>query len=479
MVTPKHNIIVKHPLTKNIKVAESESGIWGDNYKYPSSGYIHGESTLSVMERLLIAIQADGCVVNNCPSYDRLSDSIVIEMKFKKKRKIERIKELLINLSLNCNPRYRESDGHTVFKFSISKTLPLEWTKLIKNFGWVDLNSMSSTKAEQFIEELLFWDGSIGKYWYNTDKGAVDVVQSIATLAGISSVIGINRYAGESTIICDNTKPSISKTCYVVTFTYRDYKQYPHRKLVDYEDLVYCVTMPKGTVVTRRNGRVSIQGNCTHILGYKRLNDTLGYDSEEFMSEFLNYKEMKDKHEFMIDNVQLKTPTEIAKYLAKQVLLEGVQLFASFAMLLSYSKEGKLPGMVSVNQWSIADESLHTQGLSELFKIFLEENPKVVNNNFKSSIYLTAAEVVKLEDAFVDLCYASGKNTAVNKEELKAYIRYVTDYRMQQLGFKPQFGIKENPMPWMDLITSNTFANFFEATSVQYSKNSMTGDWVY
>ena len=33
----------------------------------------------------------------------------------------------------------------------------------------------------------------------------------------------------------------------------------------------------------------------THQLGYKRLNDTLGYDSEEFMSEFLAFEEMQDK----------------------------------------------------------------------------------------------------------------------------------------------------------------------------------------
>ncbi len=80
----------------------------------------------------------------------------------------------------------------------------------------------------------------------------------------------------------------------------------------------------------------------THMLGYKRLNDTLGYDSEEFMSEFLDYSEIKEKHDFMIESVDLSTPSGIAEYLAKQVLMEGVNLFASFAMLLSFSKKGLL-----------------------------------------------------------------------------------------------------------------------------------------
>lgn len=217
----------------------------------------------------------------------------------------------------------------------------------------------------------------------------------------------------------------------------------------------------------------------THIKGYKRLNETLGYDSVAFMSEFLSFKQMKDKHDFMIEDVELKDPTDIAEYLAKQVLMEGVNLFASFAMLLSWSQSGILPGMVSVNQWSIKDESLHVQGLCELFRVFLEENPKVINNSFKAKVYECAREIVRLEDEFIDLCYSVGENKNVSAPELKEYIRFVCDYRMQQLGLKAQFGIKANPIGWMDLITSNTFSNFFETTSVQYSKGSLVGDWVY
>jgi ribonucleoside-diphosphate reductase beta chain len=217
----------------------------------------------------------------------------------------------------------------------------------------------------------------------------------------------------------------------------------------------------------------------THIKGYKRLNDTLGYDSAEFMSEFLSFKEMKDKHDFMLDEVQLDTPSDIAEYLAKQILMEGVNLFASFVMLLSWSQQGKLPGMVSINQWSIKDESLHVRGLCAILQAFLEENPKVVNNHFKAKVYETAREVIRLEEAFIDLSYSVGKNPNVTAQEVKDYVRLTCDYRMQQMGLKPQFGIKHNPTPWMDLITSNTFANFFEATSVQYSKGSMVGAWEY
>jgi ribonucleoside-diphosphate reductase beta chain len=218
----------------------------------------------------------------------------------------------------------------------------------------------------------------------------------------------------------------------------------------------------------------------THMLGYKRLNETLGYDSNEFMQEFLSYKEMADKHAFMVEQANLRSNKGIAEYLAKQILMEGVNLFASFAMLLNYSRLGLLPGMVSVNQWSIIDESEHVEGLSEIFRIFVEENPSVVNEEFKRTIYNTARKVVELEDAFIDLCYSIDVPDKLSKEDLKNYIRFVCDYRMQQLGFKAQFGVEKNPLPFVEAITGDgVFGNFFESTIVAYSKDSLTGQWEY
>jgi ribonucleoside-diphosphate reductase beta chain len=217
----------------------------------------------------------------------------------------------------------------------------------------------------------------------------------------------------------------------------------------------------------------------THVRGYRLLNETLGYDSEEFMSEFLKYNEMKGKHEFMIENVPLETVADKIAYLARQILMEGVNLFASFAMLLSFSQEGKLPGVVSTNQWSQVDESHHVEGLTELFKIAVEENPSVVNSTFKKAIYEVARTIVQMEDDFIDLCHTVGKNNVATAQQYKDYIRLVCDYRMTQMGLKPQFGIKDHPLPWINLIASNTFVNFFEATSTQYSKASLSGEWVY
>lgn len=217
----------------------------------------------------------------------------------------------------------------------------------------------------------------------------------------------------------------------------------------------------------------------THMKGYRRLNETLGFDDLGFMSEFLQIKEMKDKHDFMLEATPLNTEPEIALYLAKQVLMEGVNLFGPFVMLLSFSQGGKVPGTISVNQWSIKEETLHVRGLVALFLKYIEDHPKVVNNHFKAQIYEYAREVLRLEEASIKQSYRAGTNPYLTEQEAIDYVRYTCDYRMQQLGLKPQFGVRENPVPWMDLILGNTIANFFETGTVQYSKNAMVGEWVY
>lgn len=212
-----------------------------------------------------------------------------------------------------------------------------------------------------------------------------------------------------------------------------------------------------------------------HQRAYALLNDTLGF-GESFYEEFLQYKEMAAKADFMVD-VKNDTVENLAIGVATQVLVEGVCLFASFAMLLNFSRFGKLLGMTDINLWSIRDESIHVEGLSSLFKTICSENPEIVTQAFKKKIYSAARQVVALEEAFVRRAFSIGGIEGITESEVQQYIRAVTDYRMQQLGLKAQFHDK-NPFEWLDWLTSsNTVENFFETNTVSYSKNSMVGDY--
>ena len=74
-----------------------------------------------------------------------------------------------------------------------------------------------------------------------------------------------------------------------------------------------------------------------HISAYSHLLDTLGMPEVEYRA-FLKYKEMKDKYDFM-QQWGVDTREDIAKTLAVfGAFTEGLQLFASFAMLLNFPR---------------------------------------------------------------------------------------------------------------------------------------------
>ena len=213
-----------------------------------------------------------------------------------------------------------------------------------------------------------------------------------------------------------------------------------------------------------------------HQRAYALLNDTLGLPDSEYHA-FLEYKEMTDKIEFM-QKADITTQRGLALALAKSVFNEGVALFASFVMLLNFQRVGKMKGMGKVVEWSIRDESMHVEGNSRLFKAFVAEHPKLVDNEFKKEIYVMAKNVVKLEDKFIQLAYAMGEIQGLTMEEVKTYIRYITDRRLLQLGLKTTFKVKNNPLPWLEWILNGAdHTNFFENRVTEYEVAGLTGSW--
>ena len=70
------------------------------------------------------------------------------------------------------------------------------------------------------------------------------------------------------------------------------------------------------------------------------------------------------------------------------------------------------------------------------------------------------------------------KRMRMTKQEVKDYIRHIADRRLLQLGLKPIFKQKDNPLPWLDWILNGaSHDNFFEKRVTEYSVNGMEGDW--
>ena len=139
-----------------------------------------------------------------------------------------------------------------------------------------------------------------------------------------------------------------------------------------------------------------------------------------------------------------------------------------------------MKGMGKIVEWSVRDESLHVEGVSKLFKAFVAENKKVVNDEFKKSIYETATATVTHEDAFIDLAYKNCAIEGLTAEDTKLYIRYLTDRRLIQLGLKGVYKVKKNPIPWIEHILNGvSHDNFFEQKVASYEVAGLDGEWTY
>lgn len=214
-----------------------------------------------------------------------------------------------------------------------------------------------------------------------------------------------------------------------------------------------------------------------HIAAYSHLLDTIGMPETEYQA-FMKYKEMKDKYDYM-QQFGVETKQDIATTLAVfGAFTEGLQLFASFAILLNFPRFGKMKGMGQIVTWSARDETLHTQSIIRLFKTFCDENPEVWTDELRSRLYVACNTIVTHEDAFIDLAFGLGEVQGLTPNEVKSYIRYIADRRLGQLGLQPMYQIEKNPLPWLDdMLNGVEHTNFFENRVTEYAKAATQGTW--
>jgi ribonucleoside-diphosphate reductase beta chain len=214
-----------------------------------------------------------------------------------------------------------------------------------------------------------------------------------------------------------------------------------------------------------------------HIAAYSHLLDTIGMPEVEYQA-FLKYAEMKDKYDYM-QSFTMDSKTEIAKTLAAfGAFTEGLQLFASFAILLNFPRFNKMKGMGQIVTWSVRDETLHCLSVIRLFRTFVQENPEIWTEQLRQDLYGICSTIVEHEDAFIDLAFEMGDVQGLTAEEVKLYIRFIADRRLQQLGLEPLYNIEKNPLTWLDeILNAVEHMNFFEGRATEYSKASTGGTW--
>jgi ribonucleoside-diphosphate reductase beta chain len=212
-----------------------------------------------------------------------------------------------------------------------------------------------------------------------------------------------------------------------------------------------------------------------HQQAYSHLNDSLGLDD---YSQFLNDEATKAKLDALI--AKSKSREDIAKSLAVfSAFAEGVQLFSSFAVLMSFSLRNLMKGVGQIVSWSVRDESLHSNFGCKLFRQVIRENPSLWTDDFKKTIYDAARLTVELEENFIDKVFEMGDIPNLTKEDLKVFIKHRANVKLGDLGLKTNWkSIYDDAgkaalerMDWFDSLTAGVnHQDFFAGRVTDYSR---------
>jgi ribonucleoside-diphosphate reductase beta chain len=213
------------------------------------------------------------------------------------------------------------------------------------------------------------------------------------------------------------------------------------------------------------------------------LNEELGLDD---FSEFLEDETTMAKIENLM-NVRdsfgdEKDWHEIAKSLAIfSAFTEGVNLFSSFAVLLSFKMRNKLKGVGQIVEWSIRDESLHSEAGCWLFRTLIEENKNLQTPELEAAINEAALLSLKLELDFIEKVYEMGDLEGCSKYDLTHFIKNRVNTKLGDLGYKPIVGEVDmtavDRMKWFDALSGGKqHTDFFANRVTNYSKGHISWD---
>jgi len=214
-----------------------------------------------------------------------------------------------------------------------------------------------------------------------------------------------------------------------------------------------------------------------HAEAYARLNDELGLDD---FQAFMEDEASRNKIERL-----LETPSETLEEKALALAIfsaftEGVNLFSSFAILMSFQLRNLLKGTGQIVEWSVRDESLHSQAGCWLFRTLMQESPELDTVEMRNNVIETCNLSVKLEFDFIDKAFEMGEIEGLNKDQLKNFIKARANDKMKELGYNPVYNDIDpsllKQMEWFGHLTSGkTHQDFFANRVTDYSKS--TGDW--
>lgn len=243
----------------------------------------------------------------------------------------------------------------------------------------------------------------------------------------------------------------------------------------DYWSTKVSLWFPKPEV--QAMARVFADFESIHAEAYARLNEELGLDD---FQAFMEDEASKSKIERLIEVPGESLEEKAISLAIFSAFTEGVNLFSSFAILMSFQLRNLMKGTGQIVEWSVRDESLHSKAGCWLFRTLLEENPELQTEKLRDKITEACKLSVNLEFNFIDKAFEMGDVEGLTKDQLKAFIKARANEKLEELGYHAIYNdIDPNDirdMEWFSHLTGGkTQQDFFANRVTSYSKS--TADW--
>lgn len=222
-----------------------------------------------------------------------------------------------------------------------------------------------------------------------------------------------------------------------------------------------------------------------HSTAFEYYLKTIPVDREKVFNHHHQTPEIVAKEQFqtrltaaMLEKPDLTTlagkQTLLRNLVGYFVVLEGIFFYSGFLTALSFRRRNLLKGLGSLIDWTIKDESLHLSFGIHLINAFLEEHPEVMTAECAQSMHQMILEAVDLEVRY-NQAMLPEPILGLSAQVLNQYVQYVTDRRLEELGFDAHFNVN-NPAKWMTTQTDvPEIVNFFEAKNTTYEVGASRG----
>lgn len=482
-VTPNHELINIHPVTK-VSTKGLAKDTKGGNYSYPKTGKFisTGQAEVSALTKLLVAVAADGTV--------RVFDKTNVvtanaQLHLTKQRKIDRLEKLLSDLRISFT-KTMKTDKSWRYSFTLPIVIDQE---SIKSLKFINPFFLTESSANVLLSELLFWDGTQERQFYSTNKNAVDTFQIVAMIASKNATIGINRTEEQSreTSLPNGHIAIKTHTCYVASISNCQEKRYPHPVNVPYRGKVYCVTVPDGNIVTRRNGKIAIAGNCLHSQSYQYIIETIiPSDRRQEIYDFWKTDDiLRERCEFIANYYQeyVDSPTEdnYLTSLMANYLLESLYFYQGFIFYYNLSSRQLMSGCADIFRMINRDELSHVR----LYQKLIVEAKRIFPC-FPQQIEEMFQDAVDHEIRWANHIIGSDV-LGITPESIDQYTKYLANIRLKAIGLEiiyPEDKYKKSPYSHLEKFSDtqgqgHTKANFFESTVTSYIQSSGVSGWEF